>query len=239
MYQIAICDDEPHAAEQNEAMLCHILEARKLRRDIDYAIHCFSSPGPLLAQIERHPTAFHLLLLDIELDHENGISFAAQLREAGSDCSIVYITAYRDYVFDCFDTRPLHYLLKPVAREKLAGVIERDLRDNYHPEQINLLVGGCWRAVDARNILYAEATSHKSAVYLQGGEVLYINQNFSDLLPRLNGKRFCRSHFSILVNLEHIYRLTDSSLILDNGRELPVSRSRQKELKKQYIAFIK
>lgn len=239
MYQVAICDDELHAAEQNEAILCHILEERSLRRDIDYSVHCFSNPASLLAQMERHPSAFHLLLLDIELDNENGLSLAAHLREMGSDCSIVYITAYRDYVFKCFDTRPLHYLLKPVDREKLAGVIDRDLRDNYHPEQIQLLVDGCWRTVDARDILYAEATSHKSAVHLQGGEVLYINQNFSELLPRLNGEQFCRSHFSILVNLEHIHRLTDSALILDDGRELPVSRSRQKELKKQYIAFIK
>lgn len=239
MYQVAICDDETHAAEQNEAMLCHILESRNLRRDIDYSIQCFSSPAPLVAQLEKQPSAFHLLLLDIELNHENGLSLAAHLRETGADCSIIYITAYREYVFDCFDTRPLHYLLKPVDIERLAGVIDRDLRDNYHPEQIKLLIDGCWRTVEARNILYAEATSHKSAIYLQGGEVVYLNQNFSDLIPRLNGKRFCRSHFSILVNLEHVYRLTDNTLILDNGRELPVSRSRQKELKKQYIAFIR
>lgn len=239
MYQVAVCDDEPLAAEQNEAVVCRILEARNLRRDIDYSVHCFSSSAPLLAQLKKHPSAFHLLLLDIELDQENGLSLAAHLRETGSDCSIVYITAYRDYVFDCFGTRPLHYLLKPVDQKKLSEVIDRDLRENYHPEQIEFLADGCWRIVDARNILYAEATSHKSAVHLQGGEVLYINQNFSDLLPRLNGKRFCRNHFSILVNLEHVYRLTDSTLILDDGRELPVSRSRQKELKKQYIAFIK
>lgn len=239
MYQIAICDDEPYAAEQNEAMLCRILEERSLRRDIDYSVRCFSSSVPLLAYLKKNPSAFHLLLLDIELGNENGLSLAAHLRETGSDCSIIYITAYRDYVFDCFDTRPLHYLLKPVDREKLAGVIDRDLRENYHPEQIRLLVEGCWRTVDARNILYAEATSHKSAVYLQGGEVLYVNRNFSDLLPHLNGKRFCRSHFSILVNLEHVYRLTGSTLILDDGRELPVSRSRQREVKKQYIAFLK
>ena len=169
MYQVAICDDELHAVEQNEIMCCHILEARNLRRDIDYSVHCFSSPVSLLAQLEEDPFVFHLLLLDIELEKENGLAFAARVREIGSECSIVYITAYRDYVFECFDTRPLHYLLKPVDEEKLAGVIERDLREHYHPEQINLLVGGCWRTVDARNILYAEATNHKSAVHLQGG----------------------------------------------------------------------
>ena len=82
MYQVAICDDEPHAAERNEILLCQILDARNFRRDIDYSVHCFASPAPLLAQLERHPAAFHLLLLDIELKNENGISLAAQVRTA-------------------------------------------------------------------------------------------------------------------------------------------------------------
>ena len=175
MYRVAICDDEPHAAEQNEAMLCQILEDRGLKRDIDYSVHCFSSPVPLLAQMEKQPSAFHLLLLDIKLENDNGLSLAAHLREIDADCSIIYITAYRDYVFDCFDTRPLHYLLKPVDQERLARVIGRDLEENYHPEQIKLMADGCWQTVDARNILYAEAASHKSAVHLQGGKVLYLS----------------------------------------------------------------
>ena len=89
MYRVAICDDEPHAAEQNEAMLCHILEDRNLKRDIDYSIHCFSSPVPLLAQMEKQPSAFHLLLLDIKLKNDNGLSLAAHLREIDADCSII------------------------------------------------------------------------------------------------------------------------------------------------------
>lgn len=238
MYQIAVCDDEPQAAAQNEAVCCRVLEARNLRRDVDYGIRCFISAAPLLAQIEKEPSSLHLLLLDITLGKENGLDIAARLRELGSDCSIVYITAYRDYVFDCFDTRPLNYLLKPVDTGKLAGIIDRDLRENYHPEQISLPVDGCWRSVPAREILFAEATSHKAAVHLQG-ETLYINRSFSELLSRLGGERFCRCHFSILVNLEHVYRLNSSTLVMDNGRELPVSRSRQKEVKKRYIAFIR
>ena len=78
MYQVAICEDEPHAAERNEILLCQILDARNFRRDIDYSGHCFASPAPL----EMHPAAFHRLLLDIELENENGISLAAQVRTA-------------------------------------------------------------------------------------------------------------------------------------------------------------
>ena len=38
MYRIAICEDEPSMAQENEAMICRILEARHFQRDIDFSI---------------------------------------------------------------------------------------------------------------------------------------------------------------------------------------------------------
>ena len=42
MYRIAICEDEPSMAQENEAMICRILEARHFQRDIDFSVSGFS-----------------------------------------------------------------------------------------------------------------------------------------------------------------------------------------------------
>ena len=47
MYRIAICEDEPLMARENEDMLCRILEARRYQRDIDFSVTCFTSPEPV------------------------------------------------------------------------------------------------------------------------------------------------------------------------------------------------
>ena len=81
MYRIAICEDEPLMAQENETMICRILEARHFRRDIDFTVSSFSTAGPLLTALRNQPTSFHLLLLDIRLAQENGVELASRLRE--------------------------------------------------------------------------------------------------------------------------------------------------------------
>lgn len=237
MYRIAICEDEPSMARENEAMICRILESRCFQRDIDFSVVSFSTAEPLLASLQKQRAAFHLLLLDIRLAQENGVELAARLRECNVGCSIIYITSYEEYMPDSFSTRPLDYLMKPVDEKKLAKAIDWDLRKNYCLKQITLPVNGGSRKVAAQDILYAEAVNHKSAVYLPG-EAISVNLSFRDLLSRLLGGTFCRCHHSFVVNLNHVHKQTNHGLMLDTGMELPVSRTYRQEFAKQYVAFL-
>ena len=238
MYRIAICEDEPSIALENETMLCRILEARRFRREIDFSVARFSAAEPLLELLQNQPTAFHLLLLDIGLAGENGVELATRLREWNVGCSIAYITSYGEYVPDSFATRPLDYLMKPMDERKLAKAIDWDLRTNYHPEQISLPVNGGLRKAGVKDILYAEAVNHKSAVYLPG-EMIAVNLSFRDLLSHLPGDTFCRCHHSFAVNLKHVHKQTAHGLLLDTGTELPISRTFRQEFSKQFVTFIR
>ena len=237
MYRIAICEDEPLMAQENETMLCRILENRHFRRDIDFTVSSFSTAGPLLTALRNQPASFHLLLLDIRLAQENGVELASYLRESDIGCSIIYITAYTEYMEDAFSTYTLGYFLKPVDEKKLAKVIDWDLRKNYRPEQITLPVNGGLRKVMVQDILYAEAVNHKAAVYLPE-EVISVNLSFRDLLSHLRGDTFCRCHHSFVVNLKHVHKRTARGVLLDTGTELPISRTYQQETTKQFVAFI-
>lgn len=237
MYRIAICEDEPSMAQENEDMICRVLKARCFQRDIDFSVDSFSTPGPLLEVLRKEPSAFHLLLLDIGLAQENGVELASRLREWNVDCSIIYITSYEEYTLDSFATRPLDYLIKPVDEKKLGKAIQWDLQKNYRPEQITLPVGGGFYKAAVHDILYAEAVNHKSAVYLPG-EVISVSLSFRDLLSRLPKNTFCRCHHSFAVNLKHVHKQTTYGLLLNNGMELPVSRTYRQEFAKQYVAFL-
>ena len=237
MYRIAICEDEPAMIRENEAMICRILEARCFQRNVDFSVVSFSTAEALLSSLQKQCTAFHLLLLDIRLVRENGVELAAYLREIHIDCSIIYITSYEEYMPDSFATRPLDYLMKPLDEKKLAKAIDWDLRKNYRPRQITLPVNGGRRRVELRDILYAEATSHKSAVCLTEG-MFFVNLPFRELIPRLHADSFCRCHNSYMVNLARVRKKTAQGLLMDNGTEIPVSRTYQKELARQFVAFM-
>ena len=165
------------------------------------------------------------------------MELANYLRESDIGCSVIYITAYTEYMEDAFSTYTLGYFLKPVDEKRLAKAIEWDLRKNYRPEQIALPVNGGLRKVMVQDILYAEAVNHKAAVYLPE-EVIAVNLSFRDLLSRLRGDTFCRCHNSFVVNLKHVHKRTARGLLLDTGTELPISRAYQQEATKQFVAFI-
>ena len=98
-------------------------------------------------------------------------------------------------------------------------------------------MGGGFRKAAVHDILYAEAVNHKSAVYLPG-EAISVSLSFRDLLSRLPGNTFCRCHHSFAVNLKHVHKQTAYGLLLNNGTELPVSRTYRQEFAKQYVAFL-
>ena len=238
MYRIAICEDEPLMAQENEATLCRVLEAGHFQRDIDFSVSSFSAAEPLLTALRNQPSAFHLLLLDIRLARENGVELANRLREWNVDCSIIYITSYDEYMSGSFATHPLEYLMKPVDEERLEKAIQWDLQKNYRPEQLALPVKGGSRRVEAKDILYAEAVNHKSAVHLPGEEIP-VSLSFRELLSLLRGDTFCRCHHSFVVNLEHVLKQTTRGLLLDTEMEIPVSRTYRQEVAKRLVAFIK
>ena len=115
-------------AQEDETMLCRILEDRHFRRNIDFAVSSFTTGGPLLTALRDQPASFNLLLLDIRLAQENGVELANHLRESDIGCSIISITAYAEYIPDSFSTYTLEYFLKPVDEKKLAKAIDWDLR---------------------------------------------------------------------------------------------------------------
>ena len=59
------------------------------------------------------------LLLDIEMGNMNGMELARNLRAKGDMLPIIFITGYSEFMQDGYDVEALHYLLKPVDKNKL------------------------------------------------------------------------------------------------------------------------
>lgn len=236
MYRIAVCEDEPLAAEQNINMTCRILDSWNLVRGRDYEIDSYCAANPLLERMNDQADAYHLLLLDIQMGAENGVELAALLRKQRVRTSILYITGYQDYARDALHTRALDFLTKPVDENKLAAALDWDFRENYRLERPVLHTGS--GAIPLEEILYLEATQHKVAVYMLDRELL-LPESLSKLEPELLSHGFCHSHFSFLVNLAHVREIGRTTLVLNGGRELPVSRRSRSALIAEHIQYMK
>lgn len=238
MYRLAIGDDDSTFLQEAELLVSKCLEAEGLTRGTDFDIDCYPAAQPLLAALDGDRERYRLLLLDVEFGRDNGLAVAASLREQGAAFSLIYITSHRDYVFDSFDTQPLHYLLKPLDGEKLAALIREDFRRRYLDARLYLKSGGRHLSLPYQDICAVESDQHRVLFHLWDRTEKW-NGPLRTLIPELPGWCFCRCHNSYFVNLTHVTELVRYEAKLDNGQIVPVSKRFYKSAIEQYIAFLK
>ena len=109
---IAICDDESNALTEIESITKELLAAEKISCGIS------KFRDALLSAVEGG-AAFDILLLDVMMEHLNGMELAAALRKQGNDAAIIFISSNRDMALLGYEVSAVRYLAKPIRREKL------------------------------------------------------------------------------------------------------------------------
>ena len=66
-----------------------------------------------------------LALLDIEMGSISGLDVCRKLLEINQRTNVVYLTAYRDYSFDAWDTGACGFLLKPIKPEDVKKLLAK------------------------------------------------------------------------------------------------------------------
>jgi YesN/AraC family two-component response regulator len=82
-----------------------------------------------------------LLILDIEMPGMNGLDAAKAIRKMGSDCSIIFLTAFNefDYAKQAISVHALEYLLKPCEEKELVLSVEEAIRVSKSHDSRRLL----------------------------------------------------------------------------------------------------
>ena len=75
----------------------------------------FTKPSQAVSFAREHPVA--LAFLDIELGRVSGLELCRELIRIRPRVNVVYLTVYREYSFDAWDTGACGFLLKPLETE--------------------------------------------------------------------------------------------------------------------------
>lgn len=87
--------------------------------------------------------------------------------------------------------------------------------------------------IGKKEILYLQANGNYTKIVSKDGSEILASKTLKYFGPMLDQRIFFRTHQSYIVNLSFMQQLkmTDSyELVLQNGRKIPVSRSKQKSI---------
>lgn len=117
---MAVCDDQQEDRDFGQQCVLAWAQARGFAVEVAQ----FPTGEAFLFQYEED-RAWDILLLDVEMAQVSGVELAQRIRQEDQALQIVFLTGYSDYIAQGYDVSALHYLLKPVSREKLFAVLDR------------------------------------------------------------------------------------------------------------------
>lgn len=228
-YKIAICDDEPAQIALLEAIVRRWAEDSCHACDID----TFSSAENFLFE-HGDGALYDILLLDIEMKNLSGIDLAKVLRQKGCRGEIIFITSHFEFYGEGYEVDALHYLLKPIAADKLSAVLTKAAgRLTLAPPSVIFQADGETVKLWEADILYIEAFLHYIVIYTKTQEYK-LKENLSFFADRLSAD-FYRPHRSYLISLKQVTRIGRTAVVLDDRIEIPLARGKYDDINRAFI----
>ncbi len=225
----ALCDDDGEQIKNLRSLISEWSADKPFRVNI----YEYESCSRFMFEYPDNPC--DLLLLDIEMDGINGMELAKKLRARGDMLPIIFITGYADYISEGYDVEALHYLLKPVEREKLFAVLDKYVRRrSVKPKEILISDGEKSTHVPIDSIVSVEAFGRKTRVTLSDGTEISCGMNIG-CFENIGGLIHC--HRSYIVNLRCVKSIGRTVVYMDSGAEIPLSRRLYNEVNKSFIEF--
>ena len=240
MLQIAICDDTITELEREARLVEDYLAARP---ELDGTVRCFQAAYDLVDCL-RSRGGFDAYLLDIMMPYMDGIELGRAIRETGDRSPIVYLTSSPDYAVDSYEVEAFKYLLKPVAPDKLAAVLDKltatVLAATEKPVAVRIRDGVV--SVLPSHLLYVHIRDHVLYYHLDDGRVvesITVRESFEQVCaPLLEDERFLKISVNHVINMSFVVSLAGGRFTMRDGAELTIPRRGAAEVKLAYMEYI-
>jgi DNA-binding LytR/AlgR family response regulator len=233
---VAVCDDDASAI----GIIASSLKDVFSQHGMDASVSLFNSALDLRKSMESR--RYDLLLLDIDMPGLDGITFAHELRDAGSQIDIMYISNREDLVFDSLRVSPEGFIRKSRFLQDMSGVVGDYLNARRRRHEVSSIVlqrQGLVRPVRAEAIVYVEGRRKEQVLHLaENNELLSMRSTMHALEEELEPAGFIRIHQGYLVNYRFVRLIEDGKVLLITGEELPISRRKTTEVRTAYLELV-
>lgn len=234
---IGICEDELIQIEYLNQEIKNYYQ----QKNIKITIENFQSAEELLFKYPED-LPFDCLILDIKMKRLDGMELAKKIRERDKHINLIFVTGYKDFVFDGYKVSAARYILKPIYLPELVEALEyvhtEELEHEQQKEAVCLNCGGDFIKIRKADILFVEINGHYVTIKTKEKEYTY-KETMKHIIEQLSDERFVPANRSVLVNLEYVERLAGKECVMSDGRVFSISRNACQNLNKKFINYYK
>ena len=226
MLRVAICEDVLSELQKQTQIIQSIMA--RLSKNVKF--FCFRSGEELLMETDTTGN-MDIVFLDVEMLGISGIETARILRERDSRVILIFVSCHNQYCKEMIEVQPYAFIDKPVSEEKLEKILKRVFETHlnsddsycfsYNKRQYNIPLNQIRFFQSDKRIVQI------NAVQLDMPELEYL---FYGKLEEVE---------SLLVNTRFIKEYSADRVVLDNGREVEISKNYRDHVRQHYISMLK
>lgn len=232
MIKIAVCDDDAMFISKTlKYAMSMAIKSSGLNPDVK-----FFTDGTVLLNEFQSGVYYDIVILDIDMPKINGKELAAKLREIDMSFFLVFITSYPNELANTIPYRINAFISKNEGIEnyctELTRVFTEYQRIKPEREVIEVNKNGVMVhiSIPLNSIYWFRFSDKIISMKAILDEYILSEKIFSKIAEKYIGKGFFEVHRNILVNLKKIRSVGKSSVTLDDGENLPLSRRKRKAL---------
>lgn len=208
--------------------------------NIEARVLTYNSARALIEGAKTH--VFDLILLDIEMPGTDGIELSRILRKKGNPGDIIFVSNREDRVFETFEVHPFGFVRKSTFVKDISSVISFFAEKYRSSHDLRSLVVGTkdgMMNLPTAKIIYIEGNQKNQLIYMENlTEPIVAVSAMEKLEEKLAQDGFIRIHKGYLINYRFIRLIGLKDLTLTNGKVLPVSRRKVKEVKEKFMECV-
>ncbi|MHC1748933.1 MAG: LytR/AlgR family response regulator transcription factor [Cellulosilyticaceae bacterium] len=229
--KIAICDDEIEFQSRIQT------EIEQFYGVLDVEIEGFLSGNQFLKRFKYTQEEYQLILMDIEMDGIDGIETARQIREVNKNVAIIFLTSHNEMAVEGYEVNAFRFLTKPLDQKKLWEALQAIEKSKESQYKIEVWDGEKTHFISCCEIQYIQSENIYINIVTSRGKYL-IRKKLSLVEEELPKQLFYRLHRSYLVNLRYIHSYDGKKVVLENGKEIPISRNKRCEFKTVMMKYL-
>ena len=230
MFNIAVCDDEQNCLEE---VVTLIKEYREEHPGLDANFLYFNTTSRLLDA--RKKMCFNAYILDIYIDVKSGVDIAGELREAGDEAKIIFLTTSAVHYRDAFRVHAARYLEKPVDKKEFFEALDTIFLDTSE-KYFAVKDSGELIKVKTADILYVTSEDHYKSIRTDSKSYL-VRGTMQEIVDGLDDESFYPLNNKVIINLKRVKKINSAEIEMEDGKEFPVPRGSYKTISSLFLKY--
>jgi len=231
--KIAICEDQEFFSDQ----LAGYINEWARERIMPVDIFTYENAENFL-QAWNDDKYYDIIFLDIVMGTMDGMELAKIIRRTNSDVAFVFVTnaAVMEYMETGYDLGAMHFLRKPIKKEKIYSCLDRVNRSDRIKKSFfyKELEKSC--RIPYEDIIYIEKLLHYAEIVTADAKYTF-RRTMEQLLKELDDELFVKCSRSYIVNIRRIKSISKNGVVMSNEDIIPLSKGMAEEINRKYHEY--